>query len=97
LSNGTKEIRSKFISKSQIKGLPIQCFIFKTPYKVLKHLNVVRERMGQDKMVSNMAFIKYKRSYEPPTLEEGISRITNIPFRPTFESEEHMKYYYQWT
>jgi len=98
-TNPSKESRRVFLDLAKSNNIPARCFVFKTDLEIAEHLNFVRVRMteGAVRRIPEIAYNTYKKNWEEPHPEEGFSEIKQIPFVPIFESEDHQKFFTQYT
>jgi len=89
--------RNYFITLANDHNVPVRCFVFQTPKEISEHLNFMREKMslGTIRRVPDVAFNKFKSSYQEPTLGEGFTEVLKVEFVPDFEGEQHQKWFNQ--
>jgi aryl-alcohol dehydrogenase-like predicted oxidoreductase len=100
---GTRATRSRVLEVAEKHGLAVRCVWLDTPLEVAQVNAVARliERYGKlpdadelrqlsrqdpNAFLPNAQF-RYRREFEPPTLDEGFSEIQRIPFERVTRSE----------
>ena len=80
-TNPSIKSRAEFINIAKLMDINVRICIIKTSEELAKHMNYFRYRVGDsEKLVPEIAYNIYKKSYEIPTNSEGIDEI--IEFAP---------------
>jgi bifunctional polynucleotide phosphatase/kinase len=92
--------RSDYINLARSQNIPVRCFYFQTSLELAAHLNYVRVREtgGKVRRIPEVAYKMYKKNFEPPTTEEGITEIIEIDFHPDFNGDAKLERFFKhWT
>jgi len=98
-TNPTVAARKEYIDIAEKYGIKVKCFVMKTPRELAEHLNAFREKQGNNKRkkIPLVAYHKFFKTYEMPSLTEGIHEIHELDFVPDFISPEEHKLFNEFT
>ena len=93
-TNPDKASRSKFISLGKSVNIPVRCLIMSAEEEQCLHNERFRSLTQPGyKPLPYLAYAKYKKSFEEPSVEEGFRSVARVPFVPRFKDEASRKFY----
>lgn len=96
-TNPDAETRQQFISLAKEHGVKqVRCFVMSTPRDICEHLNLLREEMHHVKRVPDVALNTFNSRLVQPTVKEGFSEVTVIPFKIRFDKPQHRELFLKW-
>lgn len=98
-TNPSADARSDYIELAKSHKIPCRCFVMDTPIELCHHLNYVRvhQTNGDVRRIPDVGYNMYKKNYQEPKTNEGISEITHIEWSPKFDSDLHEKIFHYYT
>ncbi|KNC86338.1 hypothetical protein SARC_01498 [Sphaeroforma arctica JP610] len=96
-TNPTKATRQDYLAMAKEFGVPCRCFLFSADKSLAIHCNTFRAvyKKTVDKLPM-IALHTYAKRLEPPTTDEGFSKIVNINFVPDFSDEKERTAFYSY-
>lgn len=81
--NATKKARKEWIDFADLLAIKIICVHFPASHSEMMHRNKYRERItnGRHKAVPSITITTFLKAYEPPTEDEGFTKIIDISFK----------------
>lgn len=76
-TNTTRKARKEIVKHAKWLGYEVEAHVFRVPIDVCKARNAARERV-----VPNDVIDRQFAQWQDPTLEEGFSRIVEVPYVP---------------
>lgn len=95
----TIESRKRFLDLiPKNKEIHRRCIYLDTPLEICCHLNMMRERLskGENKHIPLVAYYKFRKDFEKPSLNEGFDHIDHLSFSPSLLSSLQQEFL-QWT
>lgn len=93
-TNGSKEMRQRYINAARKFNVKCRCFIMTTSWKHAQHNIAFRELIdSKHSKINQMVLNTYKKNFEEPTLDEGFSEIVRVNFIPNFRNEGEKELY----
>lgn len=96
-TNPSKDTRKIYIDICKELNIPCRCIYFDLDLKIIKHLNIYRELLGEKKRIPNIAYNVYNKKFNMPIREEGFEDIIiwhlNLEFKNENDKELFYKYY----
>ncbi len=98
-TNLDPETRAFYINIAKDHNVPCRCYFLNLPLELCKHLNCVRNIQTNNdvKIVPSVAYNLLKSKFAEPSTDEGIAEVIQVPFTPSFNSEEDEKAFRKWT
>ena len=93
-TNPSVEVRKVWIELAKTEGIPIRCIWFGSDELLAKHMNKVRNIVSGSKLVPGIAYNIYKKNFVEPCVSEGFASIEEVPFQPSFSSNETKQAFY---
>jgi len=93
-TNTTKKTRHFYIECAQKAQIPIRCLYFDASLEICHHLNWCRAYAKRTNAIPNVAYHTMSKKFEEPSLDEGYTSITRIPFAPHFRSSREKRIYH---
>ncbi|KAL7714457.1 Polynucleotide kinase-3'-phosphatase [Entamoeba marina] len=90
--------RETYISIAKALDIKVRCFWFNQERVISEHLNAYRRYMSNGEIhIPEIAYHKYYKLFEKPTLKEGFSDIVEIPFlleEGMVQTKQQKQYFY---
>jgi len=98
-TNLDPETRAFYVNIAKDHNVPCKCYFLNLPLELCKHLNYIRNVQSDNniKVVPSVAYNILKSKFVEPSTDEGIDEVIEVPFIPTFNSEEEEKAFRKWT
>eukprot|EP01125_Pyxidicula_operculata_P010082 TRINITY_DN331_c0_g1_i2.p1 TRINITY_DN331_c0_g1~~TRINITY_DN331_c0_g1_i2.p1 ORF type:complete len:511 (-),score=124.21 TRINITY_DN331_c0_g1_i2:123-1655(-) len=95
-TNPSAESRKPFLALAEEFDVPIRCLVLQTGYEIASHLNKLRGKSGGP-VVPDIAYNMFKKNFQMPSIAEGFSTVVQIPFAPSFNSEQEERLFNELT
>lgn len=88
-TNPTKEARKGFIELAKQFKARVRCITLQIDKDLVQHLNLYREVLENVRRIPSVAYNRYYKVFQEPSIDEGIDVVAQIGFVPQFKTDLH--------
>lgn len=96
-TNPSASARAEYIAVAKKNGIPVRALCMETSDTLANHCNLYREKHHGVKHVPDIAYNMFRKNFALPTAAEGVIEVHQVPWIPSFDSDEDQTVFLQWT